>query len=227
MSGTVLVEQQTAAAGSAIRAPEACYTQDRGPQASSSTPNPVPARTSPPLRRIRPDHQRRRVLSLLGPSGCGKSTFSISLSRTDKVTIGGFGPPRRAGHRGQQERGCQVSRVAALFPWLTAQKNVEVGLSIRVGRAERRERRGAQDRSVGCGRPSAVPAFRWYAPACGHRPRPGIRPGGVRVRRVACCARDAQTRVPAGRIAGWHWEPGENKKTIPVRSPIPSTRPSS
>ena len=155
-------------------------------------------------------------LSLLGPSGCGKSTFLNILAGLDSYNGGSVHLD------GQQVTGVNknvgvVFQGYALFPWLTAQKNVEVGLKIRgrrQGRASRTGRRGAQDRrSVGCGRPSAAPAFRWYAPACGHRPRPGIRPE-VLVFDEPFAALDAQTREFLQGELLRIWESGENKKTI-------------
>ncbi|GAC1440453.1 MAG: ATP-binding cassette domain-containing protein [Mycobacteriales bacterium] len=76
---------------------------------------------------------------IVGPSGCGKSTLLDLLA--------GHQTPDR-GHiyaHGEQVRGPNRRRMVifqehALFPWLTARKNVELGLELAgAGRAERRD----------------------------------------------------------------------------------------
>jgi NitT/TauT family transport system ATP-binding protein len=69
---------------------------------------------------------------LVGASGCGKSTLLNLIAGLDRPTIGSVTAPGRVALMFQE---------AALFPWLTVQKNVELPLRLRgVGRAERRER---------------------------------------------------------------------------------------
>lgn len=76
----------------------------------------------------------------IGPSGCGKTTLLNLIAgfieptrgelRFDKTPISGPAP----------ERGV-VFQEYALFPWLTAQRNVEFGLKMQgMAKAERRER---------------------------------------------------------------------------------------
>jgi NitT/TauT family transport system ATP-binding protein len=78
---------------------------------------------------------------LLGPSGCGKSTLLYLVAGFEAPTAGQIyfkGVPVRAPGR---ERGIvfQDSN-AALFPWLTAEQNVEFGLRLQgKSAAERRE----------------------------------------------------------------------------------------
>ena len=69
---------------------------------------------------------------LLGASGCGKSTLLNMVAGLDKPTAGTIGTSGRPALMFQEH---------ALFPWLTAGRNVELALRLRgVPRAERRER---------------------------------------------------------------------------------------
>ena len=68
---------------------------------------------------------------LLGASGCGKSTLLNILAGLDKPTTGTVEVKGRPGLMFQE---------SALFPWLTAGRNVELALQLRgVGRKERRD----------------------------------------------------------------------------------------
>jgi sulfonate transport system ATP-binding protein len=70
---------------------------------------------------------------LIGASGCGKSTLLSLVAGLDTVTAG------EVSTRGQQV--CMMFQEPALFPWLTAGRNVELALRARgVPRAERRQR---------------------------------------------------------------------------------------
>ncbi|MBD0021704.1 MULTISPECIES: ABC transporter ATP-binding protein [Gordonia] len=150
MSGPVLAEQQITAAGSAISGP------------GRATPKIVARKVS---KLYRTPGSRKGVttvldgfdltihegefLSLLGPSGCGKSTFLNILAGLDSYNGGSV---RLDGERvtGVNKDVGVVFQGYALFPWLTAQKNVEVGLKIRgVGRAERRARAAEVLKTVG------------------------------------------------------------------------------
>lgn len=88
-------------------------------------------------------------ISLLGPSGCGKSTFLNILAGLESYNGGNVLVD------GQHVEGINkdvgvVFQQYALFPWLTAQKNVEVGLKIRgVPKAERRDRAAEVLKTVG------------------------------------------------------------------------------
>ena len=69
---------------------------------------------------------------LVGASGCGKTTLLNLIADLDKAT---------AGTVRTQGRVALMFQEAALFPWLTVQKNVELPLRLRgVGRKERKER---------------------------------------------------------------------------------------
>jgi len=71
--------------------------------------------------------ERKEFLCIVGPSGCGKSTLLriiVGLEKADsgKTTLlseeGGSGTPRSS----------MVFKSFALFPWLTVEQNVELGL---------------------------------------------------------------------------------------------------
>ncbi|WP_029107364.1 ABC transporter ATP-binding protein [Mycobacterium sp. URHD0025] len=155
-------------------------------------------------------------VSLLGPSGCGKSTFLNILAGLDTYNKGSV---LIDGKRvdGVNKTVGVVFQAYALFPWLTAQKNVEAGLKIRgVPKAERRERAATVLRTVGL-------------EAAAHR-LPHQLSGGMR-QRVAIArvlayepeilvfdepfaALDAQTREFLQGELLRIWEVGETKKTI-------------
>jgi NitT/TauT family transport system ATP-binding protein len=74
-------------------------------------------------------------LCLLGASGCGKSTLLNLVAGLDAPTSGTV--------EVTGGRPALMFQEPALFPWLTAQQNVELALRLRgVGRKERRERAG-------------------------------------------------------------------------------------
>lgn len=88
-------------------------------------------------------------VSLLGPSGCGKSTFLNILAGLESYHRGAVSIDGKR-VAGVNKNVGVVFQGYALFPWLTAQKNVEVGLKIRgVPRAERRERAAQVLKTVG------------------------------------------------------------------------------
>ena len=82
----------------------------------------------------------REIVGLLGRSGCGKSTLLRLIAGLDGATGGEI---RFAGHAvdGPQPGIAMVFQSFALFPWLTVQQNVELGLEARgVAETERRSR---------------------------------------------------------------------------------------
>jgi NitT/TauT family transport system ATP-binding protein len=84
------------------------------------------------LERIDLEVATGELVCVVGASGCGKSTMLNLLAGLDHPT------------RGEVEVGGRAALIfqeAALFPWLTVAKNVELALKLRkVPRAERRER---------------------------------------------------------------------------------------
>ncbi|MFE5212404.1 ABC transporter ATP-binding protein [Streptomyces sp. NPDC056600] len=72
-------------------------------------------------------------VTLLGASGCGKSTLLNLVAGLDRPTTGAIETPGG--------RPALMFQEHALFPWLTAGKNIELALRLRgVARAERRTR---------------------------------------------------------------------------------------
>jgi NitT/TauT family transport system ATP-binding protein len=70
---------------------------------------------------------------VIGASGCGKSTMLSLVAGLDKPTSGVLST--------EGQRVTMMFQEPALFPWLTASKNVELALRARgVGKAERRAR---------------------------------------------------------------------------------------
>ncbi|MGA5448984.1 ABC transporter ATP-binding protein [Streptomyces umbrinus] len=71
-------------------------------------------------------------VTLLGASGCGKSTLLNLVAGLDQPTAGGISTDGRPALMFQEH---------ALFPWLTAGKNIELALKLRgVAKAVRREK---------------------------------------------------------------------------------------
>jgi NitT/TauT family transport system ATP-binding protein len=80
-----------------------------------------------------------RFVVLVGPSGCGKSTLLMMLAGLREPTSGSIlinGTPIT---KPDPDRVGVVFQEASLFPWLTAEENVEFPLALRgVAKAERR-----------------------------------------------------------------------------------------
>src|ERR1700756_345596 len=80
-----------------------------------------------------------RFVVLVGPSGCGKSTLLMMLAglrqqTSSTILINGAPIPKP-----DPDRVGVVFQEASLFPWLTAEENVEFPLALRrVAKAERR-----------------------------------------------------------------------------------------
>jgi NitT/TauT family transport system ATP-binding protein len=89
---------------------------------------------------VRPGH----FVVLVGPSGCGKSTLLMMLAAllqqtSGTITINGQPIPQP-----DPDRVGVVFQEASLFPWLTAEENVEFPLALR-GVAKKERRAKAQD----------------------------------------------------------------------------------
>jgi NitT/TauT family transport system ATP-binding protein len=83
------------------------------------------------LERVSLDVAPGELVCLLGASGCGKSTLLNLIVGLYQLTSGTIEVGRR--------RVAMVFQEPALFPWLTVQQNVEMGMRFRgVPRAERR-----------------------------------------------------------------------------------------
>ncbi len=127
----------TAPAGAAIsvRAATKIYDTTRGSTVS--------------LERVSLEIARGEFITLVGPSGCGKSTMlnliaGLLMPTSGDVVVDG----RRVTGPGP-DRGV-IFQQYALFPWLTAQQNVEFGLRLqKLGRQEREERAHHYLRLVG------------------------------------------------------------------------------
>jgi len=80
------------------------------------------------LRDINLEIREQEVVAMLGPSGCGKSTLLRIMIGLEQATSG------QVLYRGEVQTGlipsaALVFQSFALFPWLTVQENVAVGLS--------------------------------------------------------------------------------------------------
>src|SRR6201993_1932463 len=85
-----------------------------------------------------------RFVVLVGPSGCGKSTLLMMLAGLRQPTSGTVLINGAPIDKPDPARVGVVFQEASLFPWLTAEENVEFPLVLRgVAKAERRAR--AQD----------------------------------------------------------------------------------
>jgi NitT/TauT family transport system ATP-binding protein len=79
------------------------------------------------------DVGKSAFVCLVGASGCGKSTLLKLIAGLDSPTTGSI--------EVRAKRTTMLFQEAALFPWLSANKNVELALKLRkVPRAERRDR---------------------------------------------------------------------------------------
>lgn len=172
--------------------------------------------TTEVLRDFNLDIREGEFLALLGPSGCGKSTFLNILAGLESYDSGEL-LLNDAPIQGVSKNVGVVFQSYALFPWLSVQKNVEVGLKIRgVSAAERRATADRILKTVG------LVDFADHLP---HRLSGGMRQRVAIARSLAYdpevlvldepfAALDAQTReflqVELLRI----WESGARRKTI-------------
>jgi NitT/TauT family transport system ATP-binding protein len=93
---------------------------------------------------------RGEFFALVGPSGCGKSTVLNLLAGFERATDGQVLVDERAVPGPQRDRIVIFQEPDSLYPWLTAQENVEFPLRVLgVSRSERRERAAEALRLVG------------------------------------------------------------------------------
>jgi NitT/TauT family transport system ATP-binding protein len=101
------------------------------------------------LDRVSLDIGRGEFITLVGPSGCGKSTMLNLIGGLLMPTAGEVWVDGRLVTGPGPDRGV-IFQQYALFPWLTAQQNVEFGLRLKgLGKAERTERARHYLRLVG------------------------------------------------------------------------------
>ena len=101
------------------------------------------------LDRVSLDIGRGEFITLVGPSGCGKSTMLNLIAGLLMPTSGEVLVEGRAVTGPGPDRGV-IFQQYALFPWLTAQQNVEFGLRLqKLNAAERSERARHYLRLVG------------------------------------------------------------------------------
>lgn len=95
--------------------------------------------------------REHEVVAILGPSGCGKSTLLRAIIGLEPPTSG------EIFYRGQLQSGLNLSTALvfqnfALFPWLTVQENIAVGLSrMALDDTQRRDRVRKVIEAVGLG----------------------------------------------------------------------------
>jgi NitT/TauT family transport system ATP-binding protein len=104
------------------------------------------------------DVARGEFVTLVGPSGCGKSTMLNLVGGLLEPTGGEVLVNGKPVHGPGPDRGV-IFQQYALFPWLTAQENVEFGLRLQgLRKPERQERARRYLELVGLGRfASALP----------------------------------------------------------------------
>lgn len=85
--------------------------------------------------------EKGRFVSIVGPSGCGKSSLLMMLAGLQEPSAGEILCGGRPMPEPDPERIGVVFQEASLFPWLTAEQNVEFPLSLKgMPRGERHER---------------------------------------------------------------------------------------
>lgn len=101
------------------------------------------------LRRIDLMVREGEFVAVLGPSGCGKTTFLLLVAGLECPTAGEIRFRGRPVPGWGRER-TLIFQEQALFPWLTAQDNIEFGMRMRgIPREERRRRAREMLRKIG------------------------------------------------------------------------------
>jgi NitT/TauT family transport system ATP-binding protein len=91
-----------------------------------------------------------RFVVIVGPSGCGKSSLLMMMAGLLQPSAGEVVCGGRPMHRPEPDVVGVVFQDASLYPWLTAQRNVEFPLTLRgLDRAERAARARARLELVG------------------------------------------------------------------------------
>jgi NitT/TauT family transport system ATP-binding protein len=75
--------------------------------------------------------QQGEFTCLVGPSGCGKSSLLRILSGLEAAD------PKAVRWAGRKPRAAMIFQKAAVFPWMSVQKNVEFGIERRIPRRDR------------------------------------------------------------------------------------------
>ena len=179
-------------------------------------------RTSSRWRTFRSTSSPGRFVVLVGPSGCGKSTLLMMMAglrqqTSGTITISGAPIPEP-----DPNRVGVVFQEASLFPWLTAEENVEFPLALRgVAKSERRAK--AQD-ALETGRPRrlrqapSARTVRRHEAARLDRARPGAGPAGAADGRAVRRARRTDPHDHGRRTAA---DLGGHRQDGGVRHPQP------
>jgi NitT/TauT family transport system ATP-binding protein len=101
-------------------------------------------RTTKALEGITLDIAPGRFVVIVGPSGCGKSSLLMMMTGLVRPTSGTILCGGRPMTEPDPDRVGVVFQEASLYPWLTAQDNVEFPLSLRGVAKEERTRRAAE-----------------------------------------------------------------------------------
>ena len=163
-----------------------------------------------------------RFVVLVGPSGCGKSTLLMMMAGLRQQTSGTILINDAPIPQPDPNRVGVVFQEASLFPWLTAEENVEFPLALRgVAKAERRAKaRGCAE----AGRPrrfrqaASARTFRRHEAARLDRARPGAGSAGAADGRAVRRARRADPHDHGRRIAA---HLGRDRQDRGVRHPQP------
>ncbi|MEU7768691.1 ABC transporter ATP-binding protein [Nocardia sp. NPDC049190] len=87
---------------------------------------------NPALSHLSLSVRRGEFTCLVGPSGCGKSSLLRILSGLETAN-----DPRTIRWAGRAPRAAMIFQKAAVFPWMSVQKNVEYGIERSVPKKER------------------------------------------------------------------------------------------